>query len=1556
MSKLTYKFDQGDIDRINQIRDAARDIKVNHFIVNPSAPYTPSTYPFVSSSIWEPADPLIRHRLFPDLNTEPPLQIWSFPASLSMLPKENASDQLPQVKIMKRNNEGNAKPSAVDKYAWMTQFTFRIARSKMVDSIKITEHAHRIIGIDPKDIGLVQKWLEYYRDNDADTDILYAGILFPNNESANVGKLISGKKANVDITIHGLQTENHPPAESFVPEPKDFYDGVVPFVEKLLRCTTASDGNLYYYDEEAKSGLESAFKDGEDSALLRFVCIYNNNVGSHDHITRLVNSTVIGEIIDPTTTILYAEAVQVPVHHVFKTLDFLNSLADFYYMGVVQLAEFCVDVSLQPGMIIHIPMDGIYEVKESSINLDDIVSYTQMDPQAIKDCNPDTIDWDSDLDVDKAIFLPSLEYEVKIGDTLGSLSNYYNIELGRIAEANKVLAGLFAAGSELNFIAGPALRACFEPAGTVSYETEREVPQQIANIQRMSVNEGHYYIEQMFQLLSLRVRENDYFSQSEYSLPISPTEPLSNGQEDLNYSNPKIKRADDDDVWIYKHTLPYYKYAKTQPSLSGGSPLMLLNSNPYCGIGGIVQTDFEWLDIFGNMLNSSKKPGSTAVPPIRAGYQNQLIALDQWPSVTSSYKVTKGRNLPQQLEVTLDFNIEKYKPDGTKVLINNQEIPAHIVLAQMDLLVFQQLSEQIKDAFDPEKPDQVDFIVETSMLNTEFNLKLGYNKLLKGWLENIQQCLSLIIENKDSEEEPKPAPPLPFPMRFEFDMTNSFRSDLMFELVTTFRMRRSKEKVRGAYLDMNPVYDVKTVILPEISKQDFAADFERALQGDGYRVKLAYGMNEQNQNSASGRESIWAIRLDDNQIKGIGFNLSDEPASVFTPAPLNTALITRQAKFTYNESDGEIKEAETKADRDIMLDEELGKVLVAIEEMLSPEYAAPVRFLDYHSQEKLSFISKLTESKTNLAKKLITFLGPVTDVTNIEGLMKARDDFEQKLLAQLPNFYKINAAVQKKAVIVEEESNSELTPQFYGTFESKAVPPLPLTLTSSKLPIRKKNTEDVPFLTTFLSITRPVNSEATASSIVTLTPTYSVTHIEHNIKKLSADNYRTSKWLKFVIPETNTPSKSFIKTVPLILRTYPAKPILTQTYFKQTEKLWPEVLNNTYEVAVRRDIHPPQDEIKLNIKFNQEIKEASLLDVSIDLATQLVRFTDVYPQLKQVYKKNLGSLSESDVLTRGDDDEQIRNSRFVLSALLSSVESIVNALDATIQLRKSEPEIPDVDYSLIISDVSGTDTNKYSLKVMSEPKLPPNLDLVLDNGKENGEKVCMDKIPVSDKEVIFIFEVSTDQAQSEYPFRRIKLKDLHLLQKQSVNCTVSIIRNANLLGPAEPIKDTYIYRTPEISDLSPIGLNVDYKEPINACTLSGGGGKQSIAAHLISLFETIFHDYPIIKAKVVIENFYGYSLDNELVNIETVAVKHEAEISKDSAGKLNYEKLCESFQSGNEAWLNSLPHSTKHGYLHFNITVMSAVSKHPTPLLRLHNYQIPLECIEGSFEVRKATE
>lgn len=1539
MAKLTYKFDQKDIDRINQIKDAARDIKVNHFIVNPSAPYTPNTYPFVSSSTWEPAEPIV----FPDFNIEPPVQIWSFPASLSMLPKENASDQLPQVKIMKKKNEGNAKPSAADKYAWMTQFTFRIARSKMVDSIKMTQHAHRIIGIDPKDIGLVQNWLEYFKNNNNANDILYAGILFPNKESVNIGKLFTSKKANVDITIHGLQTENHPPADSFVQESTVFYDRLVPFVEKLLRCTTASDGNLYYYDEDANSGLESAFKDGEDTTVLRFVCIYNN-IGSHDRITRFVNSTVIGEIIDPTTTTLYAEAVQVPAHHVFNASDSLFDLADYYYMGLVRLAEFCVDVMLQPGMIIHIPKDGIYEVKENSINLDDIVSYTQMDPQAIKDCNLDTIDWDLDLDVGRAIFLPSLGLEVKIGDTLGSLSNYYNIELGRIAEANKMLTGLFAAGSELDFVAGPVLRACFEPGGTVSCETKRDVPQQIANIQLMSAEEEHFYIEQMFQLLSLRVRGNDYFYQSDYSLTIGPTEPLSNGLEDLNYSNPKIKRADDDDVWIYKHTLPYYRYAKPQPSLPGGSPLLLLNSNPYCGIGGIVQTDFEWLDIFGNMLNSSKKPGSTAVPPVRVGYQNQLIALDQWPSVTSSYKVTKGIKLPQQLEVTLDFNIEKYKPDETKVLINNQEIPAHIVLAQMDLLVFQQLSEQIKDAFDPEKPDQVAFIVETSMLNKEFTLsKLGYNVSIKDWIGVIQWYLSDIIKNNNSAD----IYPAPLTMHLEFDMKDSLCSDLMFELVTTFRMGRNKEKVRGAYLDMNPVYDVKTVILPKISTQDFAADFERALQGDGYRVKLAYGMNDQNQYSASGRESIWAIRLDENQIKGIGFNLSHEPASVFTPAPLNTALITRQAKFTYNESDGEIKEAETKADRDIMLDEELGKVLVAIEEMLSPEYAAPVRFLDYHSQEKLGFISKLTKSKSNLAKKLIAFLGPVTDVTNIEGLKKAQDDFEQKLLAQLPNFYKINAVVQKKAVIAEEVFNSELTPQFYGTFKSTAVPPLPLTLTSSKLPIRKKNAEDVPFLTTFVSITRPIDSEPTTSSNVILTPIYSVTHIEHNIKKLPADNYRTSKWLKFVIPEENTLSQHFTKKVPVILRTYPAKPILTQTYSRQNTSQWPEVLNNAYEVSVRREIHPPQDEIKLNLKFNQEIKEAFFLEVSEDLATQLVRFNDVYSQLKQVYKENLGSLSESDVLTRGDDDEQIKKSRFVLGALLSSVESIDNALGATISLRKSKPSAPDADYSLIISDVSGTDTNKYRLKVLSEPILPPNLDLVLDNGKDNGEKACTDKIPVSEKEVVFEFELSTDQAQSEYPIRRLKLKDLHLVQKQSVNCTASIIRNANLLGPDEPIKETYIYRTPEISDLTPIGLTVDYKEPINACTLSGGGAKQSIAAHLNSLFETIFHDYPIIKAKVVIENFYGYSLENELINIETVAAKHEAEISKDSTGKLNYETISELFQTGNEAWLKSLPHSTKDGYLHFNITVMSAVSKHPTPLLRLHNYQISLECIKG---------
>src|SRR5699024_4820903 len=91
--------------------------------------------------------------------------------------------------------------------------------------------------------------------------------------------------------------------------------------------------------------------------------------------------------------------------------------------------------------------------------------------------------------------------------------------------------------------------------------------------------------------------------------------------------------------WNYTQSIPYTGLAKEQPSLALGAAAG--DVSPYAGVGGLLQTDFAWYDLYGNTMVSQltdPQQGDDTTPrnrpPVITGYTDALLGPGQWPAVS----------------------------------------------------------------------------------------------------------------------------------------------------------------------------------------------------------------------------------------------------------------------------------------------------------------------------------------------------------------------------------------------------------------------------------------------------------------------------------------------------------------------------------------------------------------------------------------------------------------------------------------------------------------------------------------------------------------------------------------------------------------------------------------------------------------------------------------------------------------------------------------------------------------------------------------------------------
>lgn len=610
----------------------------------------------------------------------PEMQLWLMPDSLLALPDLSKRKVNPRM-AMKVGEHNEAARAMVDRplnyYGYASVVEFTVKKVPVVEAAPATKTTYEVVGADGSSAQILERIVsEVGSDNSALQTLILAYPTDPNSTTSTGVQTDAENALTMGLAQVNLSTETRPdtafsramlaPREgqgtTLLNQPTDF-------VRLLWEASITRAGGfyLYYFNSDSGGGLPDRVFNDKNEALLSLIVLYAKpgDVSLQGTITSYMNALVTGESIDRNTSQLFAEAdpnkgVTIPA----TATQTLASIAYEYFENVSQVAADNADLPLRNGLEVTIS-EGTYEVGPSAPggSLPAIATWFGTTPQAILDANPKLPKpWPDPLPEYTALYLPELKLVVTSDpkkNTLGGIAKYFGMNLTALASHNGGLSGPFASGGCIRISGGPVITTSTVPAGNVTVEAVRSMPQQIPD-KPAGNNYGEIFLQNMYSLLSYQVSGNVYFSSSKLGLPATPVAEPEDAKNVSKVRAPKAIVAGED--WIFRQAVPYNQFSLQTPTAVADLPDP--NDSPYKGIGDLLQVDFAWQDLYGNRLFtdlSDPEAGDSTplnLPPILTGYSDPIIGLTQWPSVAATYAISASQTGPSiELQLTFDSTV-----------------------------------------------------------------------------------------------------------------------------------------------------------------------------------------------------------------------------------------------------------------------------------------------------------------------------------------------------------------------------------------------------------------------------------------------------------------------------------------------------------------------------------------------------------------------------------------------------------------------------------------------------------------------------------------------------------------------------------------------------------------------------------------------------------------------------------------------------------------------------------------------------------------------------------
>lgn len=1202
--------------------------------------HTPTTFITVNRGSDHPVEAIEPH-------------LWQFPSQLTQLITGPQALQ-PKVELWTQRQEGPGQEyprEPVNNHTWSTVIEIQVRQTASGDGVFLP-NTYEMTGIDAGGTRLLENLIVWYANAEVPL-IERINILYPPDPAVEGQEAPpTGLKSDPDPTFFLLQTNlstaSQPPQLSvatalqlaaFSPQRDPLGQTDIEFLKLLWESSIVNSGGyVLSYEAQPKQGLPNYLFSQDGVARLTILITYfiTDNV-----LQNFLNNVVINQVIDTENEVLYAQPVPQTVSNFQLSPD--ESLADVaarFRVTVSQLAtqNNNAHAKLAAGKLLRIP-SLIYRVRAGE-SLETIAARANVPPQSVAAVNPAADS--SNLSTVRYLRLPETVWRVDPGDSLASLAERFSTTVVTLAHANKAVPGLVEGSLQFDDRLDEAIATI--PPGNVAFHLTR--PGAVSNSPEIDARKQ---LAELYNLLSDRIENENGFEGTNSALPISPD---------------TLEGTSD---WIYDSVVPVFPFAPPSAVTSDTTPAA--RQDPYNGIGNTAPLNFNWQDLFGNWIDSDVNDQDWPDKGFPLGYIDNLIALDQWPSVTSDYVIARSEKSigAAELTVTLRFNADLYLP------ADESDADAVKEMALTDLGKFQLIYYQLS------QPD-VSVMLSSTMQTVVPSEKAPVDVMVQFVLD--------IINFLTPISDGKPAPPAPAAAAMSQPVADENPKNL-FALVVRLEISRSPDLVNDQFKDVpavrlvtsrvpaNAGEDNNTALLatpkPPLSLQEFARQLETAFPS----LKVLVAAPKQSLGQVA--EEIWIARLAPTAT-GIAFHINGQKPSCFAVAPLAGNLLSRPDVLLYPYQSGKFIGDEipiTTSQNSIDLDQMGRDFLSAVEGVLGPQFSAATWKLEYDFGSLPTPVADPPDPQKNpyeaiIAAKESLAIAISDHVTNVfetidpnNGLEDARETLRQQLLVNLTAAFTVDVIMQYPVEITHSEYAGDdlLAPQLFGKPVSEN-PEDPneigkkdaFSFSTGKFSLAKRATG------THLTVSFDTNREQEGKDgqqlddVFTIDLFHQINALEHEIHPVKGiEGYLASSWLTFVLPDNfETPGERKLliplgkQTIPVPLRAYPTPPSLSEQTFIPHVKQF--VGDGDLRVTDGKDellkarlwnyrcqyeyVGAAHDKILASVKLNVppgSVLQARFADAdNPDLFAALVQFTAAYPGIARDLDQYLATGTDSE--------------------------------------------------------------------------------------------------------------------------------------------------------------------------------------------------------------------------------------------------------------------------------------------------------------------------------------
>lgn len=1552
-ASASFEVSQDDYLRYVKVRATAtgQPLRTDTRAIRPllDAEAQASRFPLSSSQPWQCAAPvaLPRQARAPEV-AEP--RLWSLPDSLINTPLEQGV--LPRFAPQLARTDaatGSVSEQPLLNYGFGMLIPFGVRRTQPLANNPSSHRLYEIIGAPDKEIVLLERVLSQLQGPGAGLSQLL--VLY---RPAATGSEVAGwQMENPAASLAGiakvnLSTETRPPAQNGLRAlalTENAFPNLIGAPDDFLRLLweasiTRQGGFFLSYSQGLQaggtlSGLPDHVFNDSGEADLAVLALFAADEGEGQAVGNWMNVLATNESFDASAAALVATAVlrreQTAPLADAATLD---GVAAGYYSRVDSLARLNAGRPLRDGAVLRVH-GGVYQVAPTGAapggDLARIAEHFFTTEEAIKQANPYRASWSGPLVSYTALRLPEVDVTVgrryangAVFSTLDDVSAYFQAPLAGLAAANARTPGLFPAQTALEVELGPFDVSATTQAGVAGIELERKAAPPVPD-RADGADWGWIYLANLFNLLGYRNSLTDDFKESNFGVATGPGNIDGNGPADKVRAP---RAANEDEPWRYVRTVPYPGLYRHPPVQRQASPAV--SGSPYLGVGGLLQIELAWLDLFGNRILSDldAPPAEARVynfPPQLTGYTDSVLGIGQWPSVANDYLFATLQDGKAGLKVSLAFDQQPYL-DAAKALDagGRQRI-------EQAIAIYAKVLYQLQD------PNGLGIELSSSVCPEAALLEPSQQAALVNWAVDIYAWLNSLLPNSSGSHQERAAGFQPLLELSAPLQAGQINDDQIFRLDASLTLSRKPQLVSGALAAVSGVADAGTLLSPSTGPlqgdqtaasaqrdlKQFAARFEQALSTpQGPRYQVATGSDRNAFTGGSGM-TLWAVQLGRDAAQGISYRLLNpgQPKQ-FAPRPVSNQLASKLDAAIIPYRTGKVislqDPAEPRAFTDVDLDQWLQSSLARIDQLLSPAYVAPAQIL--RSLTGNNAMQGLLDAKEALAQALKSAMIPVfrDESADQRELDAIREAFFQRMLGTLSEFYAVRAGLQFQAEVnaAIQPSGTELTPRLYGNIVSQPggsgiMGRGNLSLTAPKLGLKLAgdgggNTRLLSFL---------LSSAGLEAKKVDLDLVFEGQNIEHQIGALAGiRGYQPSSWLSFVADTAGEswPLRQALGafSTPIVLRAFPETPTLTlQEAAANADIACPcrlladEVMaarltaagdpacsrpgdynplaalsrwNYRLRYALQR--HFEQDAINGQIDFNLGGQSGlRAMALSRDLFDNLAEMTQVFPKVVEDLNRFLLPLD-----INSKDPAQIQNAEAALLSAGEMVQWLADSagggglLQANSRLLAQAEPIRFVIEEDAVERVNPDGGKVSALRVtltlaqaLPERAGQPFVQVEPERYEcepEEGEGLSR-SFTYLDRSTGAYLAASEGKGIAA---RMVVLPDLDILERQDANAQVFLRRNEELV-PGRPTAEPFVYQTPTVSLSAPLRPTVDSDQPVNMAVIYAQGADQPVSRSLecqLGLFyQALFGHAGSDSAILSLTVYYEYRLNDALSKV-----------------------------------------------------------------------------------------